>query len=122
MKYCTLLLALLFFGCSLDGIEPEEIVCTDEFVYGLQVIVRDNTTNDPITSGITVVAIDETYEEELQLAQGEDFYIGAGERPGNYIIQVTSANYVTFNSDVIQVSATQCHVITRVVEILLQPN
>ena len=121
MKYLTLILALLFLGCSLDGTEPEEVVCTEEFVYGLQVFVRDNTTNDPITSGITVVAIDSGYEEELMLAQGEDFYIGAGERPGNYIIQVTSDDYVTFNSGVIQVTANQCHVITRLVEILLQP-
>ena len=122
MKYCTFLFALLLLNCSLDGTDPEDITCTDVFVYGLHVTIRDNTTNQPITDNLTVIARDGAYEEELESVEGSDFFVGAGERGGVYIIEVTSPNYQDYTSGSIQVNEDQCHVITQRVEILLQPN
>lgn len=122
MKYRILLLALLLFNCSLGGTEAEEVVCTEEYVYGLHVTVKDNTTNEPITENITVIARDGAYEEALENVDGTDYFIGAGERAGVYIIEVTSPNYESHTSEAIAVYENLCHVITRRVEILLQPN
>ena len=122
MKYRFLLLFLVIFSCSLEGTDPEEFVCTEEFVYGLQVTVRDITTNDPITNNITVIAKDGTYEEQLENMEGTIFYVGAGERPGIYIIEVTSPDYEDYTSETITVFSDPCHVVTQRVEIMLQPN
>ncbi len=46
-------------------------------------------------------------------------YAGAFERKGNYIITVTKEGYETFTSEVIKVEADQCHVIGRVVQVML---
>ena len=80
MKYCTFLFALLLLNCSLDGTDPEDITCTDVFVYGLHVTIRDNTTNQPITDNLTVIARDGAYEEELENVEGSD--LGSKERAG----------------------------------------
>lgn len=122
MKYYTLILALILTGCSLDVDNPNVPICTQEFVYGLQVTVRDNTSNEALIEDILIIAKEGQYEEELVHVQGTEVFIGAGERPGNYIIEVTSPIYLTYTSNVIQVSADECHVIPEVVEILLQPN
>lgn len=104
--------------CDVD----DPIACTEQFVYGLNVTVKDANSNSVITEGITVIARDEDYEEELMHIESFDNFIGAGERPGNYIIEINGPNYQSFTSDVIFVDADQCHVIAEVVEFLLQPN
>lgn len=122
MKHLFLLMTLVLSGCSLDVDNPDQVFCTEQFVYGLNVTVRDSSDNTIITEDITVIARDGTYEEELAVPSGFDVFIGAGERPGNYIIEVTSDNYQTYTSETIQVDADICHVIPRFVEILLTPN
>jgi hypothetical protein len=119
MRYIGLFFLILLMQC--DN-KDDSIICTEQFVYGLNVTVRDVTTNGIITDGVVVIARDGSYEEELMNIDGFDNFIGAGERPGNYIIEVTSANYETFTSELIQVGADECHVIGEVIEIVLQPN
>lgn len=51
-----------------------------------------------------------------------DSFFGAGERPGNYVLIVTSDNYQTYVSETITVNAYECHVIPESIEIVLQPN
>lgn len=118
MKYLALFLFILLTQCKDDN----HIICTEQFVYGLNVTVKDAITNEIVTEGIVVIARDGTYEEELMNIDSFDTFIGAGERPGNYTLEVTSLNYELFTSDVIQVGADECHVIGESVEILLQPN
>jgi len=122
MKRLILLATLVLASCSLDVDNPDQIACTQEFVFGLNVTVRDVTDNTILTEGITVTATEGTYLEELTLFPGFDVFVGAGERAGNYIIEVTSDNYQTYISDTITVEEDICHVIPEVVEILLQPN
>lgn len=122
MRKLAFIVIILLSACSLDVDNPELPVCTEQFVYGLQVTVRDNTTNDVLIDGITIIAKDSQYQEELVQVQGTDVFVGAGERPGNYILEVSSTNYLPYTSNVIEVLADECHVIPEIVEILLQPN
>ncbi len=119
MKYFTyLLLIVTLFSCKNDD-DNNGIACTEEFVYGLSVQVRDAMTGGIILNNITVTARDGSYEEELTF--NFDTFIGAGERPGNYILEVVADGYVDFISNVIMVDADECHVIPEFVEIELQP-
>lgn len=119
MKYLFILASLLLTQCNVDD---NQIICTDVFAYGLNVTVKDATTNESIITDIIVIAKDGEYEEELMQIEGFDQFVGAGERPGNYIIEITSPNYQTFISEVVSVGADECHVIAEVVEFSIQPN
>jgi len=98
----------------------EPLSCTDEFVYGLNITLKDATTSLAITEDVTVTAHDNDYEEEL-MTYGMNSFYGAGERPGNYIIEVIADGYEAYTSGVIQVDAGECHVIPESLEIVLQP-
>jgi len=102
--------------------DKDPIICTEEFVYGLSVTVKDANTNAVITENIAVTAKEGAYEEELMNTEGMDSFFGAGERSGNYIIEVIADGYQDFISDVIRVGEDQCHVIPEILEIMLQPN
>ena len=119
MKYIVLIFMIFLTTCVDDD---NEIICTEQFVYGLNVTVKNGDTNVIITEGITVIARDGNYEEELMNIEGIDNFFGAGERTGNYIIEITSNDYQTYISDVISVSANECHVIPVVIEVSLQIN
>lgn len=123
MKFKLLLtlltLVLSFTKCKTDD-TPNDVICTQEYVYGLNITLIDATNSNKITEDITVVATDGNYEETLTL--GVDSFFGAGERAGTYTITVTYANYQTYVSAPIELDANECHVIPKVIEITLQPN
>lgn len=119
MRFIALFCLILMTQCDKD---KDPIFCTEEFVYGLSVTVKDANTSLVITENVTVTANEGTYEEELMNIEGMDSFFGAGERPGNYIIEVTGDGYVDFTSEVIRVGSNECHVIPEVIEIMLQPN
>ena len=118
MKLILMAIMTLFLTCG--GNDDDSIACTEQFVYGLNVTVKDASNNVILTEGITVIARDGNHEEEL-MHVGTDSFVGAGERAGNYIIEVTSINYQTYTSETSQLDADLCHVIPEVIEILLQP-
>ena len=123
MKNFILFLALvMLLSCNSDDPNPQN--CTDIFVYGLSVTVRDAVNNTIITDGLTVMARESSYEEQLMRIESSDNFLGAGERDGTYIIEVTSNDYQTFISDTIVVGRTEddCHVVTEVLEFQLIPN
>lgn len=119
MKYLYICLILLASISCKTNDDDSATACTEEFVFGLNVQVRDAVTGGIILNNITVTAIDGTYSEELTF--NFDTFIGAGERPGNYTIEVLADGYVDFTSNVITVGADECHVIPESVEIELQP-
>lgn len=119
MKYALLLMITFLTTC--DKLD-DGIICTDQFVYGLNVIVKDASTNDILVDGLTLTARDGEYEEVLMNFPNSTNYVGAGERPGNYIITVTSMNYEEYTTPTIAVGADECHVVPEIVEILLQTN
>ena len=123
-KLVLLSLVLLLLSCKSDDDNTQPQICTEIFVYGLKVTVKDAATDTVLTNGITVMAKDGSYEEQLMRIESSDFYIGAGEREGSYIIKITSNDYQTFTSSSVVVEKTDddCHVITEELEFSLQPN
>jgi hypothetical protein len=109
MKKFLLFLALLpLAACSDDDTSDP---CTTVYVPGLQVTVQEGS--NIITDGITVVAVDGDYIEELVQVGSTNYYEGAHERPGTYTITVTGEGYTPYVSEPITVEADECHVITQ---------
>jgi len=113
-------LLISFTSCKIE--DDDQIACTEQFVYGLNVVLKDATTSNIINTDVEVIATDGDYEETLMTTSGYDSFFGAGERAGTYIITVTSANYDTFTSDPITLTRDVCHVIPKVLEFTLQPK
>ena len=117
-------LVFLMLSCNSDDDNSNSVYCTEIFVYGLSVTVKNAVTDAIITEGITVTAREGSYEEQLMRIENSDYFMGAGEREGSYIIEITSDDYQTFTSNTIVVEKTEddCHVITEELEFVLQPN
>lgn len=123
MRYSILLLALFtFISCSNDDNDgqDEPVNCTEVFVQGLNVQVKDASTGSIIPQGIAVTITDGDYTEELSF--NFDTFFGAGERAGNYTITAMGENYITKTVGPIVVTEDECHVIPVSVEISLTPN
>ncbi|MCW9037300.1 hypothetical protein [Altibacter sp.] len=119
--YLILLLGSLM-ACSKSNTD-DAITCTEEFVYGLNVTVRDANTDVLLTDAeVTVQAQDNDYNEMLEF--NAVVFLGAGERPGTYTLTVTGVNYETFISDPIAIALTEdvCHVVPQAIELRIQPN
>ena len=115
------ILLISFTNCDIND-DSDQIICTEQYVFGLNITLKDATTSTIITSDVEVVAKDGDYEETLMTIEGIGSFFGAGERPGTYIVTVTSANYETFTSDPITLTSDVCHVIPKAFEFLLQPK
>lgn len=121
-KFILFLIVVTLLACNSDDSNPQ--YCTEEYVYGLSITLRDAVDNTIITEGLTVTASDGFYEEELMRIENSNNFFGAGERDGTYVIEITSTNYQAFTSDPILVGRTDddCHVITEIIEFQLTPN
>ncbi|GER58538.1 hypothetical protein [Patiriisocius marinus] len=122
MKLSLYIIALfLFINCSSNNEDQQDPVnCTEVFVSGVQVQVKDITTGGIISKGISVTIEDGTYLE--QLAFSFDTFFGAGERAGDYTITAMGDEYISKTVGPIEVTEDECHVIPVLVEINLTPN
>ena len=103
--------------------DDDQIVCTQQFVYGLNVVVLDAISGNPLVEGVTVHATDGSYQENLFLIPGLEYsFAGAGERMGTYVITVTKDEYQTYTSSPIAVTANVCHVNPQGLTVTLHPN
>ena len=101
----------------------DQIVCTTQFVYGLNLIVLDASTGNSIFQDIEVKAVDGPYQETLELVPGLEYaFVGAGERAGTYVVTVTKSGYQTFTSAPIVLTRDECHVIPQSLTVNLQTN
>lgn len=123
-KLLLLTFVFVILSCNSDDDNTDPQYCTEEYVFGLKVTLKDSITNAIVTEGLTVTARDGSYEEQLIRTENSNYYIGAGERQGTYVIEVISSTYQTFTSNNIVVVLTEdgCHVITKELEFELQPN
>ena len=65
MKSKILLLlcfAPLLMASTCESDDDNQIVCTQEFVYGLNVVVLDAISGNPLVEGVTVHATDGNYQ------------------------------------------------------------
>ena len=117
------LFSTLFFTSSCEDNDDNQIFCTDQFVYGLNVIVLDSSTGNPIFQDIEVKAVDGTYQEILELVPSSEYaFVGAGERAGTYVVTITKAGYQTYTSAPIVLTRDECHVIPQSLTVNLQSN
>ena len=114
-----LFIFLLCYNCNND--DKSDVYCTEVFVSGLNVTLLDAITSQVITDDVEVTITDGSYQETLINIENSSVFIGAGERPGTYIINVTSPNYESYISGPIVVTSDICHVIPQIIEIMLQP-
>ena len=123
MKIKLVVLTTLLFFCLVSCKDYEnEMLCTQNFVYGLSITLADASSPNIIITNATIIAKDGDYEEVLEANSTGDVFFGAGERPGTYVIVVTSTDYETFTSEEITVTEDECHVITQQKEFALQPK
>lgn len=111
---------LMASTCESDN---NQIVCTQQFVYGLKIVVLDASTGNFLVEGVEVKAVDGAYQETLALVPGLEYsFAGAGERVGTYIVTITKAGYQTYISSPIVVTRDVCHVIPQSLTVNLQSN
>ncbi|WP_297333321.1 carboxypeptidase-like regulatory domain-containing protein [Flavobacterium sp.] len=110
----------LVVSCSGDD-DNNDVVCTEEARAGLNVTVKDAETSALLGEGITVVAKDGLYTETLQFLDAPAQFVGAWERAGTYTLTVTAEGYETFTSQPIAVGEDECHVISEIITVQLQP-
>lgn len=119
MKKFIIFLLFISIACSDDS--KDDINCTEEFVPGLVVTVKDATSGSILKEGVTVMATEGNFTEELEvISQNSSDFYGAFERKGNYILTASKEGYKTYTSGVIQVDADRCHVFTEKVTIALE--
>lgn len=123
-KLVVLFFVAMCFACSGDDdkVVTDPVECTEEFVFGLSVQVRDAATLAIIPNGVTVVAQDGSYTETLDFMF--DTHVGAGERPGAYTLTASKDGFITKMAGPITVAMDEdmCHVITQSVTITLEAN
>lgn len=112
------IISVCFSNCK-DDDNFNPINCTTVYIYGLNITLKDVSNNSIITNNINIIATDGVYQETLTRIENSDYFIGAGERAGTYILTITSPDYDTYTSESIIVSADDCHVITEVIELTL---
>lgn len=123
MKKIMLFLSILAISCNSNDDNDGQTNCTDVFMYGLNVTVKDAVTDVTLQEGVLVKAVDGSYEETLQVEENPSaVFVGAGERAGSYVLTVSKAGYQTFTSQTITLTADECHVIGQEITVELQPE
>lgn len=106
----SLLLSLSMSFLASCGDGPGGIGCTEIYIYGLNVTVKDDAAGVPICDAV-VTAVDGAYTEtlEAQAFGGDCTYNGAGERAGSYTITAKKTGFKDATQNVV-VTADRCHV------------
>lgn len=115
-------LTALAFACrssstDQDGAERNDVVCTADFRYGLNVTVLDATTGAAVPRPILIIATEGTYADTSQIAlsTGSAPAFAAwpllGERAGKYSVRVRATGYQEWRQDDVVITRDVCHVI-----------
>lgn len=118
---CLILLALTTLAACYQG-AAEPIICTDEARPGIILRVFEVATMDPVTEGLQGTLADGEYEENLAVLGNDNVLFGATERPGVYAATVQAPGYEAAQLSNIVVTADECHVITRDMNVTLVPS
>lgn len=128
MSRLSIALPIVFgvLGLSCISSPPEDqgmpvpgsgVVCTQMFVAGIVVEVRDATTTDPAAFGAQGEIRDGSYVEALEVEGGGSVgpgvalrLTGAWERPGVYSVVVRKEGYRDWTTSGVLVEPDVCHV------------
>ena len=103
---------------SCDDAIPISRICTTIALPSLSVTVVDSATGQRVCDA-TVVARDGSFQETLTTFGPVCTYSGPHERRGVYEVRVTRQGYVPASVAGVEVTADECHVITREVTVTL---
>lgn len=121
IRHAAATLAALFtVGCYTGG-SPASLICTDVYLYGLTVEVRDAGTLAPIADGATLTITEGSYVETVTDAWDGTSFAAAGERPGTYEVRVTKDGYQPWVRSGVLITGDECHVTPRNLEARLEP-
>ena len=116
------LTALALSSCASTD---EPVVCTEEFRYGILVTAVDAGTDQSLMIGAAGELVDGSHRESLQFvpspATENSVMVGAGERPGRYLVTVSHPGYQEWRQDDVLVTADACHVNPVILEARLDP-
>jgi hypothetical protein len=114
-------LTLLAAACDEGSLSP--VACTEQFVFGLQMEVREADGGAPAAQGAVATVTDGDYVEVVAgpISGGPDalFLVAAGERAGTYDIEVAREGFETWDTTGVVVDEDICHVITEQVPVFL---
>lgn len=119
MKRSMLLPLALVTACAGPGEAADELVCTAEFVYAIDVQVIDTRTGEPIND-ISGRVRDGDFVDSLQVP-GPGVAHAAGERAGTYSVEVRAPGYQPWDTAGVVATADACHVHTRQIRAALSP-
>ena len=114
----VLLMCAVSIGCSnpFDG----GWVCTDQFVPGIVVEIRDAGTGIPVAEEARGAVREGTYVDSLRpgfsAASDPSLLLSrfaAGERAGTYSVEIQRSGYQTWTANNVVVVSDRCHVITQ---------
>jgi hypothetical protein len=121
MKYCLVIALLLGIACE-PWEEVNGVVCDAIVRYAISATVRDSITGVPAAGGASGRVVVGSHEEEMRHGS-DDLWMGAfGNRPGQYTVIITKANYHTWRRENVTVASNSCGVITEEIEVWLQPT
>ena len=114
-------------GCA--EITGNDVICTADIRASLVVRITDAVTGAPLAAGATVVVREGRFQEVLKrrgsIRVGDTMVavpqVGVDERPVTYSVEVAHAGYATVVVSGVRVTADECHVSTREVEVRLNP-
>jgi hypothetical protein len=92
--------------------EPEG--CTLTFAFGIEVEVRDASTDESIAGRVHGVITDGAFEDSLRAPGGDPAaattLLGAGERAGIYAVHLEGVGYEPWDTTNVHVTRDACHV------------
>src|SRR5262245_45358166 len=113
---------LVVLSGTLAGCDLFTQSCTLNLVFGLTLYVRDSVSGAPAAQDATATLRDGDYLETMQGIPLDDLIlVGAGERAGEYTIQVTKAGYTPWTRTRVRVEDDGCHVRNVQIDVRLQP-
>jgi hypothetical protein len=105
------LVVLVSSTACYEGDPSGPIACTEQFVYGLAVTVRDQSTALPKAEDATLTLRDGAHVEVVTDSWDGTTLVGAGERPGTYDVTVEHPGYETWIRAGVEITEDECHVI-----------
>lgn len=87
------------------------IACTSQFVFGLTVTVRDQSSTLPKAEDATLTLREGAYVEVVTDSWDGTTLKGAGERSGTYAVTVEHPGYEAWTRAGVEITEDECHVI-----------
>ena len=111
VRGAAVIVVLVSSAACYEGDPSGPIACTAQFVFGLTVTVRDQSTTLPKAEDATLTLREGAYVEVVMDSWDGTTLVGAGERPGTYAVTVEHPGYEVWTRAGVEITEDECHVI-----------